>query len=96
MRQYFRPSGSQQRTGRGLNGDFPPHLFPIIWALTDSSYQNVVSGQREDKHPALVRGGVLADVRLLFCTILYAWSDQYSGNGARKNAIRHSTNRMAP
>lgn len=52
----WEPIGDQHGLRRWVHSG----IYSLV--LTGVSYRHVVTGERRDGHPALVRGGVLADV----------------------------------
>ena len=63
----FLLSGNLQRMGKGKAAHCIINPLLVI-ILTDGSYTHVVTGERQDDHPRLLRGGVLADVSCPFPT----------------------------
>lgn len=66
---HFPLSGSLRRTRKGGKGKTAHRMGQLFLELTEISYEHVVSGERRDGDPPLLRGGILADVSCLF----HAW-----------------------
>lgn len=57
----WKPAKDEHGGGKGKAVHFISNLL-LVTILTDGSYDHVVSGERQDDLPLLLRGGILADV----------------------------------